>query len=100
MSDPSTDEMVGVLRSAGEGDVLEAMIADKPCRLRVLEELSILFPPRTKGVKTRRVDDDAFRMLYFHLDPETEEPGDGVFARQSFADGFGSEDVEALAFVE
>lgn len=100
MSDPSTDEMVEVLRNAGEGDVLKATIEDKPCRLRVIEELSILFSPRTKGVKTRRVDDDAFRMVYFYLNPETEEPGDGVFARQSFADGFGSEDVEALGFVE
>ena len=100
MADPSTDEMVEVLRSAQEGDVLEATIKGEPCRLRVTEEISMLFPPRTKGVKTRRVDADAFRMLYFYLEPETEEPGDGVFARQSFADGFGSENVDALAFAE
>jgi hypothetical protein len=100
MADPSTDEMVEVLRSAEEGDILKATLEGEPCRLRVIEELSMLFPPRTEGVKTRRVDDDAFRMLYFYLDPETEEPGDDVFARRSFADGFSSEDVDALAFAE
>lgn len=100
MGDSSTAEMVEVLRSAEEGDVLEATIEGVPCELRVIEEVSILFPPRTKGVKTRRVDDDAFRMVYFYLDAEPEEPGDGVFARQSFADGFGSEDVDAIAFAE
>ena len=95
-----TEEMVEVIRSAEEGDILEATINGEPWRLRVIAECAVLFPPRTMGVKTRRVDSDAFQMLYFVLDHETETPTEGVYARQSFADGFGSEDIDSLACVE
>lgn len=96
----STEGMVEVIRSAKEGDILEATIDGEAWQLCVITECTVLFPPRTKGVKTRRVNGDAFRMLYFSLDPETEAPTEGVHARRSFADGFSSEDVNALKRVK
>jgi len=96
MADQPTEEMVGILRSAAEGDVLEATIEGEPWRLRVIEELSMVFPPHTKGVKARRVEDDEFRMVCFAIEHDTGEPRGNVFARRSFASGFSTEHVDEL----